>query len=105
QRVPEALGIDLQVLHGLLASMRHAGILGVSPAGRQNLLMHIRASCRHHQSTRRTPAPRIQARETCMRGGHDPRSLAMTISFSRREIVVAACSASLVALAQPGIAA
>jgi CHRD domain len=29
----------------------------------------------------------------------------MTISFSRRDIVVAACSAGLVALAQPGIAA
>src|SRR6476620_11565712 len=47
----------------------------------------------------------FRAREPCMRGGHDPRSLTMAFSYSRRDIVVAACSASLVILAQPGIAA
>src|SRR5262249_23781523 len=105
QHVPKALGVNLQVLHWLLASMPHAGILGVSRAGRQNLLTHIWASWRHHQSTRRSRARRIQAREACMRGGHDPRSLTMTFSYSRRDIVVAAYSAGLVVLAQPGIAA
>jgi CHRD domain-containing protein len=37
--------------------------------------------------------------------GYDPRSLTMTFSYSRREIVVAACSAGLVVLVQPAMAA
>ena len=40
-----------------------------------------------------------------MRDGHDPRSLTMAFSYSRRDIVGAACSVGLVVLAQPGIAA
>jgi hypothetical protein len=37
--------------------------------------------------------------------GYDPRSLTMAFSYSRREIVVAGCSAGLVVLVQPAMAA
>src|SRR5215472_422545 len=80
-------------------------IFGVLWAVRQNLLMDAGARRRNHQSTPLRCTLRIQGREACMRGGHDPRSLTMTFSYSRRDIVVAACSAGLVVLAQPGIAA
>src|SRR5262245_8229548 len=67
--------------------------------------MDAGACRRNHQSTPLRCTLRIQGREACMRGGHDPRSLTMTFSYSRRDIVVAACSAGLVVLVQPGVAA
>src|SRR6516165_9531872 len=40
-----------------------------------------------------------------MRGAYDPRSRTMAVSYSRRNIVVAACSAGLMVLLRPAEAA